>query len=805
MSIRIKKLYLTLVTAFLIGMLAAAIGLFGFDGSAPVSAQTDTTAPTISSVAITSDPDENDADLGAYIVGRSGGSIVESTSWASGVYRIGDEVQVTVTFSENVTVTGSPQLELALDSGNRTAAYESAEGSAVVFSYTVAEGHWDRDGIAINANKLTLNGGSIKDAANSDADLSHNALAAQNGHEVDGVRQRLKRLDSLDFLASSGGSDGAYTTGEELLVKVEFSEDGVRGSVTGPPRVTLNFDGETRVAKWDPSLHTDRYRDRGYFGYVVQEGDLDSDGPTTSANAIDLAGGFIRDAAGNDAILNNSAVGADDHFKVDAVAPTVSSIAITSDPGDDDTYGTGDEIEVTVTFSENMSLPISITCSSDVVHCKAELALDIGGTARTADYQSHDGAEVVYAYTVQAGDTDDNGIAIGANKLTGQRIRDAAGRSGEGINDADLSHDAVADDSGHKVSGTSSPLALSGDTTINYAENGEGSVATYTLSGSDGAITWSLSGDDSDDFSLSGGSATTRGLSFTSSPNYEDPTDADTDNQYDVTIQASDGSNTSTLQITIIVTNVRHDADELPVITGTAQVGETLTVDTSPIPDTDQHTTFGYAWIRTDGDTDTNIDGATSSSYTLAANDEGKTIKVLVGFRTTGGERVRMTSVSTEVVVAEGATPNTPATGLPTISGTAQVGQKLTVSTSGIADADGLTNASFGGTWSAGEGYIRVFIAPGFDLSYIASRRDAGMTLHITVNFEDDAGETHFLTSAKTSVVAATSPAAPENLAASATDSGDVNLSWEAPTWDMGGEIDGEPAWGDGGLTSPDM
>ena len=575
----------------------------------------------------------------------------------------------------------------------------------------------------------------------------------------------------------------------------------------------MNFDGETRVAKWDPSLHTDRYRDRGYFGYVVQEGDLDSDGPTFSANAIDLAGGFIRDAAGNDAILNNSAVGADDHFKVDAVAPTVSSIAITSDPGDDDTYGTGEKIEVTVTFSENMSLPISITCSSDVVHCKAELALNLanileivdfgasnlGGTARTADYQSHDGAEVVYAYTVQAGDTDDNGIAIGANKLTGQRIRDAAGRSGEGINDADLSHDAVADDSGHKVSGTSSPLALSGDTTINYAENGEGSVATYTLSGSDGAITWSLSGDDSDDFSLSGGSATTRGLSFTSSPNYEDPTDADTDNQYDVTIQASDGSNTSTLQITIIVTNVRHDADELPVITGTAQVGETLTVDTSPIPDTDQHTTFGYAWIRTDGDTDTNIDGATSSSYTLAANDEGKTIKVLVGFRTTGGERVRMTSVSTEVVVAEGATPNTPATGLPTISGTAQVGQKLTVSTSGIADADGLTNASFGGTWSAGEGYIRVFIAPGFDLSYIASRRDAGMTLHITVNFEDDAGETHFLTSAKTSVVAATSPAAPENLAASATDSGDVNLSWEAPTWDMGGEIDGEPAWGDGG------
>ena len=57
-----------------------------------------------------------------------------------------------------------------------------------------------------------------------------------------------------------------------------------------------------------------------------------------------------------------------------------------------------------------------------------------------------------FAYTVQAGDADDNGISIGANKLTGQRIKDAAGKFGYGINDDDLSHNAVADDPGHKVS-----------------------------------------------------------------------------------------------------------------------------------------------------------------------------------------------------------------------------------------------------------------------------------------------------------------------------------------------------------------
>ena len=412
-----------------------------------VSAQADTTAPTVSSVAITSDPDENDADLGAYSTGRYS----QSTNWASGVYRIGDDVKVTVTFNEDVAVTGSPQLELAIGSRNRTAAYEGTEGSAVVFSYTVAEGDTDSDGIAIGADMLTLNSGSIKDVALNNANLSHNALAAQDGHKVDGIRPRISRLF---IAASTGGSDGAYSEGEELIIVAEFNEDNPRSSVTGPPRVKLDFNGEEKMAPWDISLLFNSPRDYGIFGYVVQEGDLDSDGVAISANSIDLNGGFIRDPAGNDAVLTHSAVAASSSFIVDAVAPTVSSIAITSDPGSDDTYGIGEKIEVTVTFSENMSLPFSITCGADVVHCEAELELDIGGTARTADYQSHAGADVVYVYTVQAGDADDNGIAIGANKLTGQRIMDAAGKFEYGINEADLSHSAVADDAGHKVSGS---------------------------------------------------------------------------------------------------------------------------------------------------------------------------------------------------------------------------------------------------------------------------------------------------------------------------------------------------------------
>ena len=398
---------------------------------------------------------------------------------------------MTVTFSENVTVTGSPQLELAIGSNNRTAEYESTAGGTAVFSYTVAEGNSDDDGIAINANKLTLNGGTIKDAADNDADLAHNALTAQDGHKVDGVRPR---LTGVTFLSNSDGSDGAYSAGEELMIVAEFNRDeSGQGPIRGSASAKVKFDlgGEEKAASWDWSLRFNDTREYvAYFAYVVQEGDLDRDGPAISANSFALNGGFIRDAAGNDAVLTHEAVAAGLHHIVDAVAPTVSSIAITSDPGDDNTYGPGDKIEVTVTFSENMSFPISIGCGSDVVHCEAELELDIEGTARTAAYQSHDGAQAVYAYTVQAGDSDDNGISIGANKLTGQLIEDAAGRLGEGINDADLSHAAVAADSGHKVDGgSSSALTVSGDVTIRIEENRPTYVALYEPSGVNGSIT----------------------------------------------------------------------------------------------------------------------------------------------------------------------------------------------------------------------------------------------------------------------------------------------------------------------------
>ena len=213
---------------------------------------------------------------------------------------------------------------------------------------------------------------------------------------------------------------------------------------------------------------------------------------------------------------------------------------------------------------------------------------------------------------MRAGDSDENGIAIGASKLwlNGGVIRDAAGNNPISAEldlpelppDAVVNHDAVSDDAGHKVDVPSSPLTLSGDSTLHIRENSSRYVAGYRVSGADGSFTWSLSGDDSDDFISSGGT-----VNWVSSPNYEDPTDADMDNQYYVTIQVSDGTNEAKLQVTVVVTNIPLDTDEVPTVAGTAQVGETLTADTSLISFFSHSLGRWYFWLRSDGTTDTKL------------------------------------------------------------------------------------------------------------------------------------------------------------------------------------------------------
>ena len=91
----------------------------------------------------------------------------------------------------------------------------------------------------------------------------------------------------------------------------------------------------------------------------------------------------------------------------------------------------------------------------------------------------------------------------------------------------------------------------------------------------------------------------------------------------------------------------------LPVIEGTAAVGETLTASAGGIEDTDglSGATFAWQWLSNDGNTDTEIEDATGKTYTLVAADEGKTVKVRVTFTDDGETEETLTSEATAAVL----------------------------------------------------------------------------------------------------------------------------------------------------------
>ena len=104
-----------------------------------------------------------------------------------------------------------------------------------------------------------------------------------------------------------------------------------------------------------------------------------------------------------------------------------------------------------------------------------------------------------------------------------------------------------------------------------------------------------------------------------------------------------------TIKGTLSTTNTA--ATGAPTITGTAQVGQTLTAVTTGIMDADGLTspTYTYQWIRVNG-TEADIAAANSSTYTLVAADLGKTLKVRVTFDDAGGNTETLTSDATATV-----------------------------------------------------------------------------------------------------------------------------------------------------------
>ncbi|MCE2457596.1 MAG: cadherin repeat domain-containing protein [Dehalococcoidia bacterium] len=179
---------------------------------------------------------------------------------------------------------------------------------------------------------------------------------------------------------------------------------------------------------------------------------------------------------------------------------------------------------------------------------------------------------------------------------------------------------------------------VTGTSSIDYTENGTGDVAQYSATnpGND-TIVWSLQGDDADDFVIHENNGT---LLFGAPPDYEDATDSNSDNVYNVAVVASDGSVEGELDVTVTVTNVNEKPEFTEGSSTSRNVDEGDQADRpvgNPVTATDQDAsdTLIYSLSGTDSSS-FDIDSSTGQIKTKDALDfDGgqKTYEVTVEVR----------------------------------------------------------------------------------------------------------------------------------------------------------------------------
>ena len=389
---------------------AGARGLWNVDGQQlfdvvdlPVRMRAQDGAPAVEAVALVSDPGTDRT------------------------YTAGDEIRVRVTFGAAVTVDtaqGTPRLKLDLGgeegSGERWAAYASGSGeAALIFAYTAVAGDASTGGVAVVADTLEANGGTLRSAAGADAALAHAGLNPDAGHKVD--------TDPPGF--ASAAVNGATLT-------VTFDEDLDAGSAPVGSAFTVTAappEGDARAIAGTGTTGV-----AGAAVTVTLAGAV-LHGETLSVAYAPPEQSPVRDLAGNAAA---AFAGESAENGTGAPAPAVEAVALVSDPGTDATYAAGDTIGIRVTFGA----PVTVDTAQGTPHLKLELGGEAG--ERWAAYASGSGTnELTFAYTAVAGDASAGGVAVVADtlELDGGTIVSAAGAA------AALAHAGLNADPAHRV------------------------------------------------------------------------------------------------------------------------------------------------------------------------------------------------------------------------------------------------------------------------------------------------------------------------------------------------------------------
>ena len=212
-------------------------------------------------------------------------------------------------------------------------------------------------------------------------------------------------------------------------------------------------------------------------------------------------------------------------------------------------------------------------------------------------------------------------------------------------------------------------------------------------------------------------------------------------NMYGILVVADDGRG-RTAQITVVVsvTDVDEPPDAPVAVMVTGSGTTSLEVTWTAPPNDSRPAIEGYdvqyREVGASSWTDVPQDVIGTTSATITPVDAGKSYEV----------RVRATNDEGDGPWAVWGTDNSPATGMPTIGGTPQVGQPLTADVSHIMDTDGLPS-SFTYVWRSVDSSNNERLVGANSNTYSPTSTDVGRTIKVEVSFTDGGGYSETVTS----------------------------------------------------------
>ncbi|WP_269615669.1 hypothetical protein [Prochlorococcus marinus] len=175
-------------------------------------------------------------------------------------------------------------------------------------------------------------------------------------------------------------------------------------------------------------------------------------------------------------------------------------------------------------------------------------------------------------------------------------------------------------------------------------------------------------------------------------------------------------------------------------INGTAKVGQTLGIKTETA-DPDGNGTLSYSWQTSTDDSTWSVVG-TSSTYTVAATEEGKSIKAVLSYTDQKGFDEVVTATNKSIPYVDDGVA------FFSISGTAEVGQILSISED-TADADGTGTLSY--SWQTSS-YGNNWSVVGTDSTYTVAGTEEGKSIKAVLSYTDQQGFDETVTTPKSDI-----------------------------------------------------